>query len=319
MSFAQRFSLVLLAAFFITTFVTSAAGYLFAAPVLRAASRRDSSSRAPILAAYRLLPSIAALVLTGVVLAPGYFRHEQRGELEGAGIVLAMLAAGGLCILLASVARLCRAALSAARLRRVWIAEGRAIEMAGAGLPVYAIASDFPLVAVLGAFRPRLFVSTSVLSACSASELSAIVEHERRHVSAFDNVVRLAMDAAPDALRLTRVPEALAGSWHQAAEHRADDAAGRRLDLASALVRVSRLAGAPPPVNLPASALYRGEGIEERVKRLLGPAAPGSIAQPVRRAAAAAAVAIVALVATGSTARVSEIAHDILEAIVSLP
>ena len=318
MTFAQRFTLVLLAAFFLSTIVTSMAGYVCAAPLLRAAARAGAAARAWSLACYRLLPATAAIVMTGLILAPGYFRHEQRSELESAGVALLLCAAGGVLVLLGSLTRVCRAAMSAARLRRSWLAGGRALEMPGAGLPVYAIDTAFPLVAVLGVFRPRLFVSTSVLDACSAAELAAIVDHERRHVSAFDNAMRLLMDAAPDALRLTRVPEALACSWHQAAEHRADDAARQRLDLASALVRVARLAAGGSPVQLPASALYRGESIEERVKRLLDPST-SSRTNPFRRLAAGAAVLAALLLATASSARVSEIAHGLLEAIVSLP
>jgi hypothetical protein len=161
-------------------------------------------------------------------------------------------------------------------------------------------------------------VSDTVLAACSRPELSAIIEHERRHVSAFDNAMRLLMDAAPDALRLTRVPEALAASWHQAVEHRADDAASERLDLASALVRVARLGAGAAPVELPASALYRGEAIEERVKRLLAPAAAAAPVSFTQIAAGAATLAC-ALAVTAASARVSEFAHDLLELIVSLP
>ena len=318
MTFAQRFALVLLAAFFLSTIVTSAAGYAFAGPLLRACARSGAAARAWSLAVYRLFPAAAAIAITVIVLGPGYFRHEQRGAPEDAGLALTLAAAGGLAILLSSIARAAHAAMTAARLRRSWLALGRPLDMPAAGIPVYAIETPFPLVAVLGVFRPRLFVSNTVLSACSPSEVAAIVDHERRHVSAFDNAMRLLMDAAPDALRLTRVPDALAASWHQAVEHRADDAARHRLDLASALVRVARLGSGAPPVRLPASALYRGEAIEDRVRRLLAPAAPPPPRSMARIAAGVAAIAS-ALVVTAANSRVSEIAHDLLEAIVSLP
>jgi hypothetical protein len=68
--------------------------------------------------------------------------------------------------------------------------------------------------------------------------------------------------------------------WHDAAEAVADDGATAlgpegRVDLASALLRVARLAPAGSPiVSLPASALYRGEDIADRVRRLLAPPSP---------------------------------------------
>ena len=60
-----------------------------------------------------------------------------------------------------------------------------------------------------------------------------------------------------------------------AAELAADEAAAGGLDrgvhLAAALVKVARLATTIPSDPLPASALYRGEPITERVHRLLAP------------------------------------------------
>lgn len=319
MTFMQRAALVLFAAFFVSTIATSVAGYLLAAPVMRALTNRAAATRASVLAFYRVLPSIAALAITAFVLAPGYVRHEQRDELEAAGVALVACAAGGLLILLRSLARVVRALLATSALRRQWLRAGVPLRIDGVGMPAFAIDLPFPLVAVLGVVRPRLFISSSVLKACSPDELRAIVDHERRHVSAFDNATRLLMDAAPDALGGTAMAGALGSMWHQAVEYRADDAAGRRLDLASALVRVARLAGNAPPVVLPASALYRGDGIDDRVRRLVREAPDASDGSTLRCLALAASVLAVAIAAAASNARASEFAHALLEAVVSLP
>jgi Zn-dependent protease with chaperone function len=187
-------------------------------------------------------------------------------------------------------------------------------------MPALALDLPFPLVAVLGIARPRLFISRAVLGACSSTEIRAIVEHERAHVLRRDNAVRLLMDAAPDLLGLTRLPQALAAAWHQAVEHRADDAATRRLDLASALVKVARMATSSPAMALPASALYRGEGddlIGARVRRLV---APGADARPRwATAVAGSALALMALLGTAvMTGATSRAAHALLEATVSV-
>lgn len=319
MSFAQRFALVLMAAFFVASLATSLAAAVFAPAIVRAIRGAGAAGRAWTLAAYRLLPAILAITITATVLGPAYFRHEQRVELEGVGLALALCAAGGLLLIAISLARVATAVITTASLRRGWLATGRPLGIAGAGMPAYAIDVPFPLVAVLGVLRPRLFISTCVLRGCSGAELDAIIAHERRHVSAFDNAVRLLMDAAPDALGFTRASASLASAWHHAAEHRADDAAARRLDLASALVRVARLAGGARAGVLPASSLYRGEAIEERVKRLIG-TPPDAANRGVTRGLAAAAAALAMLiVAAALSPRASEIAHGILEAAVSLP
>lgn len=328
MNFAQRFTLVLLAAFFLSSVITSLVALVCASPLLR--SRDGVSAReAGALALYRLMPAGAALALTLLVLGPGYFAHEQRAYAEGSGAALFALAAGGLALLLWSAARLAHAARRASALRRAWLAQAAPIDLPGAGMPAYAIDLPFPLVAVLGIFRPTLFVSRVVLGTCSPAEMASIVEHERAHVRRRDNAVRLLMDAAPDLLGLTRLPAAVAAAWHRAVEQRADDAARRRLDLAAALVKIARVAGAAPGVahaaaaapgrDLPASALYRGESaalIGDRVRRLVDgrPDAHPARAAAIRAAAAAVGAVITGLALTGAASRA---AHAVLEVTVS--
>lgn len=323
MSFEQRFALVLLAAFFLASVATSLAAAIVS-PALLARRGACTAREAGALALFRLLPAAAALALTLFVLGPGYFAHEQRGEPEGSGVGLVALALGGAWILAASIARLARAWRRTAAIRRQWLAEGREIHIPGAGMPTHALDLPFPLVAVLGFLRPRLFVSQTVLDACSADELRAIVEHERAHVRRRDNAVRLLMETAPDALPITRVPAAVAAAWHQAVEQRADDAATRRLDLASALVKVARLAtleATPRAMELPASALYRGEGrdlLGARVRRLVG-AGDAQAARP-RWIPALAGVTMAigaAVAAAAATGAASRLAHAVLEVTVS--
>jgi len=318
MTFAQRFALVLLAAFFLSSVITSLIALVSAPPLLRSRDRA-SAKEAGALALYRLMPAGAALALTALVLGPGYFEHEQRVEAEGSGVALFAMAAGGLVIMLWSGFRLARAVRRTAVLRRAWLAQAAPIDLPGAGMPAYALDLPFPLVAVLGIIRPTLFVSRVVLDTCSPAEMAAIVEHERAHVRRRDNAVRLLMDAAPDLLGPTCVPSAVAAAWHRAVEQRADDAAGRRFDLASALVKVARAAAATPALDLPASALYRGESaalIGDRVRRLVD---GQTEARPARAAAiGAAAVAFGALVsAMALTGAASRAAHAVLEITVS--
>lgn len=317
MTFAQRFALVLLAAFFLSTAVTSATAWIVTSPLLRMTARFSASFRASLLAGWRLLPSAAALIATGLVLAPGYYRHEQRGEPEDVGAVLLLLAAGGAAVLASAAARAVRAGLRTAALRREWSAGSKPASIGAAGLPAFEIDSVYPLVAVLGAFRPRLFISSSVLRTCPADEIAAIVQHEHGHVRSRDNVVRLLMEAAPDLLARTPAAEATAREWHRAIEHRADDRAGDRVTLASALVRVARLSGDVRHAALPASALYRGEGVEDRVRRLVAGAADRD--RGARCAAVAAALVLAAAIAAMALGPdISPLSHRLLETLVSM-
>lgn len=317
MSLAQRVVLVLLASFFLTSVLTSAATWICARPLLAAVAGHGSAMlRARGLALFRLLPSVMAVGVTAVILVPGYLAHERAGS-EEAGLTLWLLAAGGAALLAAAMCGVARAIRSTAQLRRAWLATARPASIEGAGIRAYELDLPYPLVAVLGVVRPRLFISTQVLRHCTPHELTAIVEHERAHVQRRDNLLRLWMDAAPDLLRFTSVPATIASAWHRAVEHRADEAASRRLDLASALVRVSRMASGSPAFVLPASALYGGGAIDERVRHLLGARAETAAPVWAMSLAVITAAACLIVIVAAATGAASGLAHAVLELTVS--
>jgi beta-lactamase regulating signal transducer with metallopeptidase domain len=103
-------------------------------------------------------------------------------------------------------------------------------------------------------------------------------DHRARaaHLQAHDNLRRAFFSISPDLLALVSASAAMERAWHEAAERAADEQASgtddaRRVALASALVKVARLASAALPPPLPASALFRGEPIAERVRELIAP------------------------------------------------
>src|SRR5688500_13374191 len=92
-------------------------------------------------------------------------------------------------------------------------------------MPVFAIDSVAPIVALVGAFRPRLFAARSVIEACTGGDLAVIVAHERGHLHSRDNLKRWLMACLPDALRWMPMHHEIVAAWHDAAEDAADDAA----------------------------------------------------------------------------------------------
>jgi beta-lactamase regulating signal transducer with metallopeptidase domain len=147
---------------------------------------------------------------------------------------------------------------------------------AGPGQRVQLLDTAEPLVAVVGAWRPRVVASTTVRAACSAEEFSAVLAHEAAHLATRDNLKLLLLLAAPDALAWTPLAGQLTSRWRAAAEHEADQrAAGsdpqRRLALASALVKVARLVkgheAARPALGMPVAA----DDVADRVRGLLAP------------------------------------------------
>jgi beta-lactamase regulating signal transducer with metallopeptidase domain len=154
----------------------------------------------------------------------------------------------------------------------------RPVSLPGVSAPALVIDSAFPVVAVAGLVRPRLLIAKTVLDACSPEELRAILAHEQGHIDRRDNLRRLMLGAIPDVLAWLPLARRIQTAWLEAAEDAADDMAealgseGRAV-LAQALLRVARLAPGAAPVSLPASALYRGESLDRRIRRLLAPAA----------------------------------------------
>jgi beta-lactamase regulating signal transducer with metallopeptidase domain len=243
----------------------------------RVSTARESeppAARADRLFRWQLLPTVVAAAVL-VFAAVGLYRFESREGGEMLGRSLWIAGACGTAILMLMGARLIRMRWQTGRLLRAWLSNATPLSLPDVTLPAFAINTGFPIVAVIGIMRPRLVIDAQVLRACSEDELAAILAHERGHVRRWDNLRRAAFAAVPGPWFSTDLPQA----WREATEEAADDlaaATGRdtRFHLANALLRVSRLAprrtdASQWQTQLPASALYRGESIERRVRRLL--------------------------------------------------
>jgi beta-lactamase regulating signal transducer with metallopeptidase domain len=274
------------------------------------------AARARALLRTRALPfSLASGSLVLAVLSFLFF--EPRRPDERMALVLLALAFTGVVFLVAAAIRLATLLVVTARLERAWLANAEAVTLDGIDVPAYAVSSAFPIVALVGFVRPRLLVARSVLAGCSPDQLRAIVAHERGHLLRRDNFSRAVLALSPDPLAWLPIARRITEAWHDAAEEAADDHAAvlgahGRLTLAEALLRVARLV--PPgasPVIVPASALYRGENLDRRVRRLLGPQA----AVPPRASIWWRATVTIAVAAAGVLAL--HAIHELLEAAVT--
>jgi Zn-dependent protease with chaperone function len=142
--------------------------------------------------------------------------------------------------------------------------------------PAWVIRPIFPVVAVVGAWRPQLFIAEQVIDCCTPAELASIAAHEAAHVAARDNLIRLLFAMTPGTRLFAPLATDLERMWAGAAEEAADIAATKvtsRVELASALTKVARLApGLREP--LVASALISVSDLESRVRRLLNASSP---------------------------------------------
>ena len=237
-----------------------------------------SSTRARRLGWLRALPSLAAAVVVLVIVLPAFVMFEPYREAEPVGPILPALAV----LAIAQFAASCWLALtSAIRTRivaRAWLRAGTPLNVQPpAGVPAYAIESLAPIVALVGVFSPKLIAARAVIDACTREELTAIVSHERGHLHARDNMKRWLMACAPDALRWTPIHHEICAAWHDAAEDAADDVAtggddGARVNLATLLVKIARLAAETDWPVATVSPFVQQDGLARRVRRLLEPA-----------------------------------------------
>ena len=298
---------------FALTFACSALVETAVLPLLtRTLPRRSPSRRATMFFWLRLLPAAAGAIFASALVLPTFLYYEPFHTDEPLTKTIVLVAALGLFVLGHAAVRTARTLKATRALARRWRGGGRRIPDLAPGLPTFAVDEAFPVVAVIGWLRPALFVSDRVFSECTPEEIEAMVAHERAHVAARDNLKRLFLHSAPPIPAASRLDRA----WVAAAEEAADAAAAaahpdRRLDLASALVRLARLA---PEPDLPAgvSAFYPGGGIEDRVRRLLEPVPPPQSTYGCVMALAGAGALALAFIASAPTI------HAAMEALVRL-
>lgn len=243
-----------------------------------AIARLGAADRARMFFLLRTAPALIALAAVFVLLVPSYLIHEPRDTREAVRAGLALAAALALAGIACAVRRAGAAWLATRRLVRAWEKDAGEVLLDGFGVCARRIRHRFPVIGMVRVFRPRLFVAEQVLSSLTAEELAAALAHERGHLAAGDNLKLAVLCACRDLLSVLPGGRDLERRWRAAAEEAADDYAARQgptaaLDLASALVKVARLA--PPgasAVLAPATVMIAGDpgSVSARVTRLAG-------------------------------------------------
>lgn len=258
-------------AFALFAFTGSLLARLGASILAARVERGAPAARARLLFLLRILPGFCAAIAAFAIALPIFLWFEDTRTTEPINRTLAVVGFLGALLLARSLWRAAAACRATARVVDDWERRGRPLVDVDAPLPAFAIEDPFPVVAVIGMLRPRLFVAERVLRECSPAEVAAMIAHECAHVSARDNLKRLVIRACPSAFGVAR---RLDRAWNLAAEEAADARAAAgdpraRLNLADALIHVARLA-APrtPPL---ASAFYLGGSVEARVRCLVDP------------------------------------------------
>ncbi|HEX8493088.1 MAG TPA: M48 family metalloprotease [Pyrinomonadaceae bacterium] len=262
---------------------------LLAAALWRALQGRAQNwaaeMRARFLFALRLFPMIGSVACVLILLAPSYLTHEPTDTDEVVSAKLAVVAfVSAIGIALALWRGL--AAWRATRLLNAnWLRHAEPLKLDGISIPTYRIRHPFPVIAIVGAFKPRLFIATQVFDALDEAEMAAALAHERGHLATFDNFKRTSLRACRDALLIVPCGRSLDCAWADASEAAADEYAARggaqvALNLASALVKIARIVPPQTKPTMPALAHLVGEdtaSVARRVRRLTELASQGCV------------------------------------------
>ncbi len=267
---------MLLAINVVATFMAVGVGRIIKKTLQRSSAR----TRAEILFALRIGPPAMAIVSIFALFIPSYVLYEPYSSGETVSKKLAALAIISSVGLTLAFWRGLRSWLATRSLLQQWLAAGVRMELSSIPVPTYRLPHAFPLIAVVGVLRPRLFIAEHVLSSLTEPELVAAIAHECGHLAARDNFKRALLRVSRAALLMVPCGRSLDRAWGEAAESAADEYAAQRsstvaLNLASALVRIARMIPEGEVQMRPAlvsNFLTAGEetqGVKVRVGRLL--------------------------------------------------
>lgn len=234
----------------------------------------------------RLLPTVGSVLATATVVLPAFLLYEPAHAHDKPGPVLVLAALLALAVCADGLRRAWGAWRAARRLMRR--SEPLATRSLGAGTEVRVVNLAEPVVAVVGSWRQRIVAAHCVAAACDGEEFRQVIAHEAAHMDARDNLKLLAVLAMPDVLAWLPAGRALNARWQAASELEADERASgtdprKRVALASALIKVARLALAGSRAKHNGHASGHVGGLEQRIKRLLAPPQGSGPAFPGRR------------------------------------
>jgi Zn-dependent protease with chaperone function len=230
--------------------------------LFRVSARRLST----LLLALRVAPLVISVTVTCAFVVPSFQILEPRSTSEGTGTLPLALGIFALALIAWGCYRVISAQLATSRIVSRWLERAQPFERVTSHRVTLLAGRDSPPLTLAGIRRAHVLVSESALRLLDREELHMALEHEVAHMRSRDNLKKLVFRFCPfpGMSHLER-------TWSHAAELAADDAAvsseENAADLASALVKLSRIA-AVEPAPICTTGFVSGS-ISDRVSRLL--------------------------------------------------
>jgi Zn-dependent protease with chaperone function len=266
--FAARGIAVSFSVFVMVYCVLSLAVCLFWRTVWLHSQRHPRRRIADLLFALRMFPLVTAAVITAAFTVPSFLLLEPRAIDEPLGGIPLMLSICGLVLGIFGVWNAGIALRRASRTIARWTSAAQPVD-SSAPFPVLRSSQMIPAMTAAGIVRPKVLLSGAAESMLTGNELQTALNHEIAHVRRRDNLKKLL-------LRFVAFPgmSGLEAAWLEATEIAADDAAvsnaAEALDLAAALIKLSRLGPVEPAADLTAALVHSPASImNARVERLI--------------------------------------------------
>jgi beta-lactamase regulating signal transducer with metallopeptidase domain len=264
--FAARCAGVSLAVFVLVSFVCSlgvSGGWRLLLKLVKPGSARGA---ADLLFAIRVSPLVIASIVTLGVTLPSFLLLEPHGTDEAVGTIPVALATAFLTLVAWGIFQAMRAQRKTSRSIEQWMQGSIRID-SDVPVPVFRSNRRSPTLTVAGVCAPKVIVSEDAASVLTAAELRTALLHEIAHVSRYDNLKKLIF-------RVAWFPGVapLEAAWAEQTELAADDAAVSSvtdaLDLASALIKVSRLGYSVATPEISTALLHSSTALTMRIRRL---------------------------------------------------
>lgn len=246
--------------------------------VLHYGGRYSAKSCSDMLFILRMLPLLAGTGVTLALAVPSFLLLEPRAVNEPMEPLLVVLALCGVGVLLVGVWQAARALMRASQTIARWSGNAElslpslpslSLDLSPFDLSVRRISGAAPPLTAAGILRPSVWLSRAAEFVLSGRELEAAIRHEVVHVRRHDNLRKLI-------LRLVVFPgmAELENAWREVTEMAADDAAvssaSEALDLAAAVIKLSRMTPLEPPAELTTALVNSpAESLNARVERLI--------------------------------------------------
>lgn len=271
--FALRGVAVSFSIFFIVYGVLTLAVALLWRRVWDCGRRSSARSCADLLFVLRMIPCALSAVATLAFAVPSFLLFEPHAVREAMSPVLVGLCVCGMGVMLVGMWNAAVALVRVARTVERWSNGASVIGRSDAdsGVPVLLLrtAEAAPPLTAAGILRHSVWLSDAAEFVLTERELQCALRHEVVHVRRRDNLRKLL-------LRVVASPgmTELESAWREATEMAADDAAvsnaSEALDLAAAVIKLSRLAPLVPACELTTALVHSpAESVNARVERLL--------------------------------------------------